>query len=431
MALQDLTPQLRTRLNRMERAVGWFVLVAAVLLLLGFGYYLRNTAQRKGWFKKRVPYFTMIDRATGLHVGDPVMLMGFEVGRITKVDAMPPDYFDYNIYVEFEIMEPHYGYVWTTGSKTKVESDLLGRRVLEVTKGTGGHAAYEFHAMEEFSLSEAERLPDLDKWSLALDAYDSTGTNIVVSAESPLNKEVIGKLQQKTELTKIPVFNLREARKKPVAVWDGKQRSYVQFVPKPNAGANLYWLPADESVALNERLEQLVNQVETALPNILNITNKINAVLDNSSALASNLNLVALNAQPVVSNFALLSAELRGPGALGEWALGTNSQQNLDAALANANLLLAHTDTNLVALLESFGASLNNLAGITSNLHAQVAANTNILSSISQAVVDADDLVQGLKRHWLLRSAFKTKPAEDQQETKPVLRVTSPRNGGL
>lgn len=76
MALQDLTPQLRTRLNRMERAVGWFVLLATALLILGFAYYLQNTAKRKGWFKKRVPYFTMIDRATGLRVGDPVMLMG-------------------------------------------------------------------------------------------------------------------------------------------------------------------------------------------------------------------------------------------------------------------------------------------------------------------------------------------------------------------
>ena len=37
MALQDLTPQLRTRLNRMERAVRWFVIVAAVLLLVGLG----------------------------------------------------------------------------------------------------------------------------------------------------------------------------------------------------------------------------------------------------------------------------------------------------------------------------------------------------------------------------------------------------------
>ena len=35
MALQDLTPQLRTRLSRMERAVGWFVFLATVLLLVG------------------------------------------------------------------------------------------------------------------------------------------------------------------------------------------------------------------------------------------------------------------------------------------------------------------------------------------------------------------------------------------------------------
>jgi hypothetical protein len=32
-----------------------------------------------------------------------------------------------------------------------------------------------------------------------------------------------------------------------------------------------------------------------------------------------------------------------------------------------------------------------------------------MLSAISQTVVHTDELVQGLKRHWLLRSAFKTK----------------------
>ena len=38
MALQDLTPQLRTRLSRMERAVGWFVALAMALLAFGFVY---------------------------------------------------------------------------------------------------------------------------------------------------------------------------------------------------------------------------------------------------------------------------------------------------------------------------------------------------------------------------------------------------------
>lgn len=424
MALQDLTPQLRTRLNRMERAVGWFVLVAAVLLIVGFAYYIRNTAQRKGWFKQRVPYYTMVDRATGLKVGDPVMLMGFEVGRITKVDAMPPDYFDYNIYVEFEIMEPNYGYIWTEGSKTKIEADLFGKRVLEVTKGTGGHATYDFHPFEELAFADLEKLPAPDKWLLAMDAYDATGTNITVLALSPLTKEAIGKLRHISQ-PKIPVFNSLEARKKPTAVWDDKEGAYVRFIPKPEKNANLYWLPADESMAVSERAEKLIGQVEKALPSILDLTNKINAVLGNSAALASNLNVVALNAQPAASNFAALSAELRGPGALGEWALGTNGQQNLDATLAGANQTIANTDTNLTLLFESLGQSLENLADITSNLNAQVQANTNMLGSISQAVVDADDLVQGLKRHWLLRSAFKKKP-----EPKTAPPTVSPKQGG-
>src|SRR5437773_12074419 len=114
MALQDLTPQLRTRLSRMERAVGWFVLIAMAGLLFGFVYYVYNTAERKGWFKTKAPYFTFTDRATGLKRGDPVRLMGFDVGEIKEIEAQPP--FDqYEVYLEFEIKSPYFGYLWTEG----------------------------------------------------------------------------------------------------------------------------------------------------------------------------------------------------------------------------------------------------------------------------------------------------------------------------
>ncbi len=63
MALQDLTPQLRTRLSRMERAVGIFVGLAAVLLLSGFFYYLYHTAVRKGWFLTKATYYTTLERS--------------------------------------------------------------------------------------------------------------------------------------------------------------------------------------------------------------------------------------------------------------------------------------------------------------------------------------------------------------------------------
>jgi ABC-type transporter Mla subunit MlaD len=433
MALQDLTPQLRTRLSRMERAVGWFVLLATALLVFGFGYYLHNTAKRKGWFKTRAPYFTFVDRATGLKVGDPVMLMGFEAGRITKVLPQPPEDFSYNVYVEFDIIEPNYGYLWTEGSRTKVVADFLGKRALEVTKGTGGHATYLFHPLREFTLTEAERLGTPEPWLLGADVYDQTETNLVVKALVPLQKEILAQLRQ-LGCEKFPALDRRERRKSPTVVWNDKQGRYVKFVarsnPRANLQANIYWLPSDEAPAVNERLDKLISQVEKALPNILDLTNKIAAVLANGANLTSNLNAVALQAQPASSNLACIIAQLRTPGALGEWALGTNGQKNLDSVLENVNATVVHTDTNLTALVENLTRSLDNLADMTRNLNAQVQANTNILSSISSAVVDADDLVQGLKRHWLLRSAFKEKRIPQSGTPAELLRLQSPKDGG-
>src|SRR5437899_215914 len=217
MALQDLTPQLRTRLSRMERAVGWFVLLATALLVFGFAYYVRNTARRKGWFVAKASYYTFTDRATGIKVGDPVSLMGFEIGQITRIDTMDPSS-PYNVYVEFQIREPYNGYLWTghNGSRAKVViADLLGKRALEVTKGT-------------------------------------------------------------------------------------------------------------------DRIESLLAQVETALPNVFGLTNSIARALTHGTELASNFNVVALDAQPIASNLARLSAQLRDPGSLGEWVLGTNAPRQFE-----------------------------------------------------------------------------------------------------
>jgi len=98
-----------------------------------------------------------------------------------------------------------------------------------------------------------------------------------------------------------------------------------------------------------------------------------------------------------------------GSGQLAEWLLPTNLNRQLEGTLGNANATLASANTNLTVLAENLGRSLNNLANLTSNLNGQVEMNTNILGEISRAIVDADSFVQGLKHHWLLRSAFRTK----------------------
>jgi ABC-type transporter Mla subunit MlaD len=404
MALQDLTPQLRTRLSRMERAVGWFVLVATAMLVFGFAYYVYNTAERKGWFKIKAPYFTFTDRATGLKVGDPVTMMGFDVGRITDITAQPADDFIYDVYIEFELKEPFYDYMWTEGSRAKVTTaDLLGKRVLEVTRGIGGYPTYVFFPLREASVAEARALPDLIHWKFAQEIFDRSGSNVLEKAWAPLtNFAAI----TEAGYTNIVIMSTNQKRSSITGIWNYREARYD---PYKKAVTKPYWLESDESAAITERLEKLVGQVEKALPNILGLTNQLANVLSNSASLTSNLNFVALSAGPAVSNLAAATAHLDHPGALGEWLLPTNVNRQLDLTLTNANATLASVNTNLSALVENLGRSLDNLAGITSNLNQQVQVNTNILSAVSETVVHYDEFVQGLKRHWLLRSAFKTK----------------------
>ena len=112
-------------------------------------------------------------------------------------------------------------------------------------------------------------------------------------------------------------------------IWNDREGRYDPYTrtSKP------YELLADESAAVTERLEQLVSEVEQALPNILGLTNQLTLVLSNSANLTSNLNAVALGAQPTVSNLTLLTAQLDHPGALGEWLLPTNIHRQLEGTL--------------------------------------------------------------------------------------------------
>lgn len=329
MALQDLTPQLRTRLRRVEKVVGLFVGLAALLLLTGFVYYLYHTAARKGWFIPQCPYYTYARSGEGLQVGDPVYLLGFAVGEITEITAQPPGSW-YKVYVGFEIRRPYYGYVWTDSHVAIQSAGLLGARRLEITSGTAGKPT----------------------------AYESGN-----------------------QLTEILV--------------DGKR------VPRAQVKQGPFVKPLEDP-SITERAENLLNTVETALPNFLAVTNRLNAVLDNASdvltnstTLVANLDQAVVAAQPALTNLTVITGHLTDPhGSLGEWLLPTNIHTEAHALLVNLNTQLT--------------ATLLNVAGITSNLNAQVQANDQILAEISRLVVDADNLVQGLKKHWLLRGAFKT-----------------------
>lgn len=424
MPLQDLTPQLRTRLNQKERAVGWFVFLATFLLLCGFGYYLYHAAQSKGWFLVKARFFTYVNSAADVSIGDPVYLMGFKVGEVTGFAAMPPRT-KHNVRIDFIIDQindsnrrpvPYFSYVQTAGSVVKLNSSgFLGKRGLEITRGTSDIGVYATHAPQTLTLAQAQSLADPENWRLAENILDEK-SNLVVRAFTSLTNlaDIIA-----AEPHSLQAFHLVGKPQHIAAMWESSTQRYLPYNSRNEDQTNAYELPALESPAISDQLQAMVSQVQQALPNVLALTNKLAAVLDNAAKATSNLNVTIATAQPLVMNFAAISGDLRGPGALGTWVLGTNATFQLTGALTNANVLLAEVDTNLDALTAQIGLTLNNLAGITSNLNHQVQANSNLLWGISKTVMDSDSFIQGLKQHWLLRSAFKTKATNQPALKRP------------
>ena len=404
----------------MERAVGWFVFLAMLLFALGFLYYVYATAERKGWFLTKARYYTFVKAATGLKVGDPVMLMGFDAGSITAIKPMPADQFMFNVFVEFELKAPNYGYIWTEGSRARVATaDLLGKRVVEVTKGTHGYPTYIFSPLVWMNAAEANHLPAPANWLFGEEILSPDGTNLLARPLEPLGNlaDVIA-----AGYTNLLLLNTNAPQKTMTGLWSEKAGRYVAINTEPHG----YYLLSDESPAVTEQLQRMVTMVEQALPSVLNLTNSLALVFSNGAVLTSNLNLVAVAAQPGVSNLARATEHLDRPGALGEWLIPTNVNRELEGTLSNANAALVAVNTNLGSVLENLNRSLDNMANLTSNLDLQVQANTNILSSISGAVTHADEFVQGLKRFWLFRHLFKSS-ATNAPPRPPPQPIRSPK----
>jgi hypothetical protein len=374
--VQDLTPQLRTRLSRVERAVGIFVSVATLLLLAGFGYYVYHTGERKGWWTFKARYHTFVESGAGLNVGGDVKLLGFSVGKITEVTAMEPFYSYGAVYVQFYMLDPYQGYVWNDSRVRVVAGDFLGGRIIDVIPGGG-----------------------------------SLKTNANVQLKSSYKQ-----------------FG-SEWR-----VYDDKTDEYKPYAQKPKG----YTLIAMESPAVTERLEAIANQAEMALPGILDLTNRLNLVLSNAAGMTAEAHSLLTQARPTLTNLSIITANLRDPkGSLGEWVLPTNLHSHLLETLVSANItltnatrMIGNTDTNVTTLATNLDLTLINLANITSNLNQQVQSNTNLVKGVSDLITNSDSLVQGLKRHWLLRSAFKSKSGSTEPEPKEKDTTNTPAKAG-
>src|SRR5581483_4594198 len=281
MPLQDLTPQLRTRLSRMERAVGWFVFLATALLLFGFGYYLKHTAERKGWFTIKAKFTTFVESSAGLGVGDDVVMMGFNVGKITLIHALPPGD-NRNVQVEFDVRDPYFRYVWRDGSTVKVNAaDFLGKRQIEVTRGTNGPAICVTQPVTVFTNVDDLKAAVGDttnRWQLSEDIIDAD-SNVVFTAYANLDQERVEKIGQLTHDPVCAYDNTEATKNYVVAVWRRRTHRYEPVTP----AGEYAWFPSTNSRVVPVRYKKVCDNGRMALRNFRGLTSSLQSLVANGA----------------------------------------------------------------------------------------------------------------------------------------------------
>jgi ABC-type transporter Mla subunit MlaD len=417
MPLQDLTPELRTRLNRAERLVGWFVIIATIVLLAGFSYYMYDTAKSRGWFLTKINYATSLNDFAGFKIGDPVKIMGFPAGEITAIALNSPEK-PRGVKVFFNIKEPYYNFIWYD-STLAVKSDLLKGPYLEISKGQFGVPTVSTNVAPG-------KIMVLNRYAVYLQYKALTNELLTASSNQDVRKSTL--LIAATNQLMSTVTNHLDLYYTN-AIEAGYNKAPHTEATSP-ADWNYCWIPASDAPTLEDRLGAVASQVELAVPNILVLTNQLAAVLSNANKAVGHLNDVLSEADPVLANVKTITGNLRDPhGSLGHWLLPPKLEAQLEDTLHSATQTLnsAHstlddTDTNLTKIATDLDKSLEHLADLTGSLNAQVQANSNLVSEISTTIVHTDSLVEGLKREWFLRGAFKTKKPKKGQTNAPPSR---------
>lgn len=375
MALQDLTPQLRTRLGRVERVVGLFVFVAVIAMLSGLAFYVKHQLKVRGYGLKRMPYYTYVSDSSGLQPGTEVRMMGFPVGVVTHVNRSPDEYWmvqqNLNVFVRFEVREPYFDYIWIDSHAKIGSGDFLGGRFLEVTRGR----SYEL---------TVGNWRGKDPW-VASDDW-ATAQYLMSHGQDP-----------------------------------GYEPPLI-YRPLRNQ-TNGFFLVAEENPPLPQKLEEVTQKIDAALPGILSLTNQVKAVLTNAVSLTQEIEKTMPQVRQTIAEAEKLLADARPltqkPGGIGELLIPPNFNSQISNVLEDVHQnaqTLGPLVTNISMAVSDMRATLLVVQGTVSNLQSQLTANTNLVPAVTQVAEKTAQLAEStdtlLRRHWLFRSAFKTNKNE-------------------
>lgn len=115
-----------------ETKVGVLAAVAIVILIVGYSFLKGNDV-----FSTENEYYARYDRVDGLAVSKPVLVNGYQIGRVSKLTLMPTG----QILAQFKI-NPEYAIPKNTIARLE-STDLLGGKAIVFELGTGSDFALD------------------------------------------------------------------------------------------------------------------------------------------------------------------------------------------------------------------------------------------------------------------------------------------------
>jgi phospholipid/cholesterol/gamma-HCH transport system substrate-binding protein len=354
---------MRFKIRFADQIVGIFVLAAlaavvAVLVLIGVN-------QR--WFSRNYSFSSQFSSASGLFVGMPISLKGFEIGKVSRISLNSQNEVD----VRFTIEDTYY-------DRVKPDS------VLELTSSPIGlGVTLKFH-------SGKNNLPPVPEDSFVPSLDTEEGQRLVAEGRVDIPKDadvigsVIAKLNPVLDETRLTIGEIR------------------RVASTLNVALNGGGGPMGTMVT---GLSQTPGKVNSAVDTI---NGKINTVLDKVSVIADNVNAISVQTRGVVGdlstnldaiseNLKEMTGSLKNTQGLAKRLLDPSG--SMETFLDDSNELYNQVDSALKNVNE-ITAQLKSFAEFVNGTRPQV---TSLLEKGSDTLSTANDVLEAAKNNPLLR----------------------------
>jgi phospholipid/cholesterol/gamma-HCH transport system substrate-binding protein len=357
-----------------EQIVGFFVLlgilgVAVILIFIGIN-------QR--WFARNYEYLSKFASGDGLSVGMPIMLKGFEIGKVGKISLNSADEVD----IVFSIHDTYYDRVRPNS-------------VLELTSSPIGlGVSLKFHPGKDPGppLAEDSFVPTTD--SPEGRALIEAGKVVLPKAEDVIGS-VISKLNPILDETRLAIVQIRRVATSLEVAFSG------QGGPVGTMVNDLSQTPAK----VNRTIDDVTVKISTLLDKIIVISDNLQDISVKTRGVIGDL---STNLDDISQNLKDMTGDLKNTQGLVTRLI--DPKGSIDTFLDDSNALYNQVDT----AIKSANGIITQIRGFVDFINGTRPQVSSILEKGRDTLDTAKDVLEAAKNNPLLKGGV---PARVEQTT--------------